>query len=278
MSVLRDAKDLGYGLDHFMITGENFPPEWQNDFHEHSNNEKNDENVHGGIDFIKTSTKKPTNHIDEYIHEHVRRYDSYNDYITYNDDNHNYYDSHRHHYRNKTQKTINAAGKTITNEMLDITEYIRNIDISEARRQGIIIKSIRYQAHPIERGSILDANIEQWIKNEKVLLDQRAWSVRYSEKERNERNVRGKANHIVIERTFSNFKIITKTGYSSSQYYLMFGELDGSKQYAEDRKHPRYNPKGTPTMIQIAFGLIKKYEKLKVEIRGYIPGINEPAE
>ena len=31
MSVLRDARDLGYGPDHFMITGENFPSEWQED-------------------------------------------------------------------------------------------------------------------------------------------------------------------------------------------------------------------------------------------------------
>lgn len=29
MSVLRDAMELGYGADHFMVTGENFPESWE---------------------------------------------------------------------------------------------------------------------------------------------------------------------------------------------------------------------------------------------------------
>lgn len=29
MSVLRDAMELGYGTDHFMVTGENFPESWE---------------------------------------------------------------------------------------------------------------------------------------------------------------------------------------------------------------------------------------------------------
>lgn len=36
MSVLRDAMGLGYGTDHFMITGENFPSEWQDDTNEYT--------------------------------------------------------------------------------------------------------------------------------------------------------------------------------------------------------------------------------------------------
>lgn len=173
---------------------------------------------------------------------------------------------------------INATGKIVANEMLDITEYIKNIDIKEAKRQGIRIKSVRCQAHPIERGGVLDTNIEKWIKNEEVLLNQRAWSIRFSEKDRNKtgRSSR-KASHIVIEQTFSNFRIMTKTAYEARKYYLMFAELN---EYEESKckKHPKYNPQGTPTMMQIAFGMIKKYKELDVEVRGYIPGINEPSE
>lgn len=29
MSVLRDAMELGYGVDHFMVTGEDFPKDWE---------------------------------------------------------------------------------------------------------------------------------------------------------------------------------------------------------------------------------------------------------
>lgn len=39
MSVLRDAMGLGYGTDHFMITGENFPSEWQDDINEYTHDE-----------------------------------------------------------------------------------------------------------------------------------------------------------------------------------------------------------------------------------------------
>lgn len=264
MSVLRDAKELGYGLDHFMITGENFPSEWQDNAYKHSHNECDDEDAY--VINTELIVNNIPNYTDEYIHEHIRRYNSYYDYIGDSIDV-NYY----------KKKTINAKGKTIINEILDITEYIKNIDINEARRQGIIIKSIRYQAQPFEREHALEKNIEAWIRNEKVLLDQVSWTVKYSQKERNERKIHGKASHLVWDQIFSNFKIRRKTGYTSGQRYLMFSELTG-QEYSKCKSHPKYNPKETPTMIQIAFGLIKKYGEIEVEIRGYIPGINEPTK
>lgn len=291
MSVLRDAKELGYGLDHFIVTGENFPPEWEDDnnepsnfAHEYDDDSKNiyaydddSENVHSNLGFIDTSIDET--YIDEHIHKYVRRYNPLDDYITDPIDNNYIIDNYNFapcYIAKQAKRIVNAAGKTVVNEMLDITEYVKNIDIKEARRQGIIIKSIRYQSHPLKRGDTLKNNIEKWTEDEDVLLDKRSWGVKYSERERNKRKTIGRASHLVIEKTFSNFRMRTKTGYSSSDYYLMFGELN-EDDYTKYKKHPRYNPQGTPTMIQIAFGLMKKYKELEVEIRGYIPGINEPS-
>lgn len=286
MSVLRDAMELGYGLDHFMITGENFPAEWKDDFHSHRNHDYDESENH----LDKES------HGNEYVHQYVRKYNSYNDYIIDYLDNHYsdeslslngsidldmLTDNKGYNLDKNGAKKINSlTGKLITNKMLDITEYIKNIDIKEARKQGIIIKNIRCPIHPLESRKILDANIEKWIENNKVLIKQRTWTAKFSGRELRERRALGlsnKGNSTGKELTFSNFRIKTQATLEAGQNHILFSEI--SNYYSlKNKEHPNYNPEGTPTMLQIAFGLIKKYKDMKVEIRGYIPGINEPME
>lgn len=286
MSVSRDAVELGYGLDHFMVTGENFPPEWQNSYQ--PNHYYDDDQSDNRYD--------EKSHNNEYVHQYVRKYKGYDDYI------HDYLDnrfsneklsrnraidldmlSNNKGYnldKNGAKKISNATGKIITNEMLDITEYIKNIDIEEARKQGVMVKNIRCSIHPIESRKILDANIEKWIENNKVLIEQRTWTEKPSRKEKRERleqRLSTLQTNTVKEQTFSNFRIKTQTTLQAGQNHILFSEIHDCHSSAY-KGHPNYNPKGTPTMLQIAFGLIKKYTDIGIEIRGYIPGINEPME
>lgn len=287
MSVLRDAMELGYGLDHFMITGENFPPEWQDQDQHSRSNVHDDENSHSDIRSLKKGD------IHESIHPYVREYHGYNDYIHDYMDNHysnnslkggmnldKYYDNKGYNLdKNGAQKISKATGKVITNKMLDITNYIKNIDISQARKQGIAIKNIRCSLHPLKSRDVLNSNIEKWIENEKVLLSQRVWTEKLSMREKQERLEKhlSTKDSTVREVIFSNFKIKTKATLEVGQNHILFSEV-GESEGSRYRGHPNYNPQGTPTMLQIAFALIKKYEDMEIEVRGYIPGINEPIE
>ena len=286
MSVLRDAVELGYGLDHFMITGENFPPEWKDDYHSNHNYDDDPSDNH--------HDKKT--HNNEYVHQYVRKYKGYDDYIHDYGDNHY---SNEYFSRNKAMcldmltnnkgynldkngaKKINrATGKIITNEMLNITEYIKNIDIEEARKQGVLVKNIRCSIYPIESRKILDANLEKWIKNNKVLIEQRTWTEKPSGRERRERlkqRLSTVPTNTITELRFCNFRIKTQTTLQAEQKHILFSEIHDCQRSAH-KEHPNYNPKETPTMLQIAYGLMRKYTDIKIEIRGYIPGINEPME
>lgn len=285
MSVLRDAIELGYGSDHFMITGENFPPEWQDDYRN-----VRYENIHERDDSDISSLK--TNHIDEYVHPYIRKYNAYNDYIQDYMQNHysfshkgamdldKYHSDQNYNLDQNGAKKINkVTGKVITNRMLDITNYIKNIDISQARKQGIAIKNIRCSLHPLKSRDVLNSNIERWIENEKVLLSQKVWTEKLSIREKQERLEKhlSTKDSTVRELIFSNFKIKTKATLEVGQNHILFSEV-GESEGSRYRGHPNYNPQGTPTMLQIAFALIKKYEDMEIEVRGYIPGINEPIE
>lgn len=46
MSVLRDAMGLGYGADHFMVTGEDFPSEWEDETNTYADYDDDGENEH----------------------------------------------------------------------------------------------------------------------------------------------------------------------------------------------------------------------------------------
>lgn len=285
MSVLRDAKELGYGLDHFMVTGENFPSEWQDDQNTESNHDDLSryfdrhnkrvthrvEIIDGHKHLIETDGNE---HINDFHHEYVREYNHLDDYIKDKIDDHYAYNTHHYRLRNNaTKKTINVKDRAVINRILDITEYIKNIDITEARRQGITIKSIRCPTHPIESRKTLDANLRKWVRNKRVVLAEQGWS----DTPRYKGPFNGQLNIVTFVQIFSNFmkieKTTTKSLGSGVPTYLMFRELVNDEIR---KKHKHYNPEGTPTMLQIAFGLIKKYPEIKIEIRGYIPGINEP--
>ena len=50
MSVLRDAMELGYGTNHFMVTGENFPSNWNDPIEKESSYDDDDENCITSLD------------------------------------------------------------------------------------------------------------------------------------------------------------------------------------------------------------------------------------
>lgn len=50
MSVLRDAMELGYGTNHFMVTGENFPSNWNDPIEKESSYDDEDENCITSLD------------------------------------------------------------------------------------------------------------------------------------------------------------------------------------------------------------------------------------
>lgn len=245
MSVLRDAKELGYGSDHFMITGENFPSEWED------------------------NTNVPAyNHEYSDKQEHPKELNT----LSHREYSVNQKDSVKRH--NKIAPRTIDMQKSIIGYECDISEYIKNMGINEARKQGVIVQIIECSTHGSKGRYTLDANIKQWIKNEDVLIDStfRSESAQFEGLMYEDND---KARVYIEEKIFSNFSIKTRSRVAPGPGHLIFMELT-ERQLKLCKEHKNYDPKGTPTMLQIAFGLMKKYEDIEISIVGVVPGVEIP--
>nr|WP_181717827.1 hypothetical protein [Psychrobacter sp.] len=158
----------------------------------------------------------------------------------------------------------------------NINEYIKNMSISEAKILGIIVTSIQCSSYPSDIRRVIDKNIRLWTENEDVLLnaETKVNKYTYGGASYNGRTLTGR--EYEEHQVFSNFSILSSTddGYPQKLEFKMItrGQVEKYKE------HANYNPQKTPTMLQIAFGLTRKYEGMRFEITGFIPGVNEPTE
>lgn len=156
----------------------------------------------------------------------------------------------------------------------DITEYIKNTNINEAREQGVVVIKIDCKFTSKETQRTIERNIREWVKNNNVLLNQdnNVETYTYGGAAYNGRKLTGRSYKEV--KAFSEFYIESSNdgGYIESLEFQM-KYVNHTEKYGD---HENFHTKGVPNMLQIAYGLIKKYEGEKFKIEGFIPGKNEP--
>lgn len=151
----------------------------------------------------------------------------------------------------------------------DITNYIKSTTINEARERGVFVTEVNCRFISSSNKDLIRRNIEKWIQENKVLLDKKdeRKSYTYGGPAYNGRTLTG--------RTYTRFRYFSK-------FYVQYSTDDG---YTEDLvfksrspsdlekhlDHENFNTPGVPDMLQIAYGLIKKYPNEPFRITGGMP-------
>lgn len=149
-----------------------------------------------------------------------------------------------------------------------ILPHLKIANIAQARQLGVVIQTIKCRTEASEK---LITNINLWIAKENVLLDTvtTSKSYTYGGSSYNGRTLTGR--QYLKVKYFSNFKILTETddGYLEGLSFesLSDAELDKYKDY------PNYDPSNSPSLLQVAYGLIKKHEGVIQEVYGHIPKV-----
>lgn len=158
---------------------------------------------------------------------------------------------------------------------INILNYLELIDITEAIKLGVDIRVINCAGSSGSDIYSLRSGVYSWVQNNKVLLDERDSSDDYSYggARYNGRTLRGSSRDNI--RFFSNFKLF----YNSDDGFIQdfsFIKLSSSEieKYSD---HPNYNTDKTPSMLQVFYGLMKKYDKVISQVYGIIPGVIDPS-
>lgn len=170
------------------------------------------------------------------------------------------------------------ARKVETNESIssgfhderDIFRYLQIINITQARSLGIDIHTIECRVRT-EALSELERNISLWISENNVLLDKKndVETYSYGGSSYNGRILKGRKYSETA--FFSNFKISKQTDDGYVEHFsfrkLSKAENDSYKDY------PNYDFLKSPSMLQIFYSLMKKYDDVVVTVHGVIPGL-----
>ncbi|GAA0809709.1 hypothetical protein [Psychrobacter piscatorii] len=158
----------------------------------------------------------------------------------------------------------------------DITHHIKNMNIKEARDRKVFITEIDCRIVSSATRRTIDRNINNWVKKNNILLNEKNSVEKYSYggAAYNGRTLTGRS--YKKERIFSNFCYVASNddGYVEGMKFRIIY----SDEIEKYKTHKNFDTKNVPTMLQIAFGLIKKYKGERFEIKGFITGINEPNE
>lgn len=156
----------------------------------------------------------------------------------------------------------------------NILSYLEIIDIQQARELGIDIRVINCKGISGSDIYSLRSSVYSWVQNEDVLLDEHNSSDKYTYggTKYNGRTLTGRSNDNI--RFFSNFKIF----YNSDDGFIQrFSFINLSSSEREKYiSHPNYNIDETPSMLQVFYGLMKKYNNVVSEVYGIIPDFIYP--
>lgn len=139
---------------------------------------------------------------------------------------------------------------------LDISfeKALIRLGISQAREKRAVVTSIIIN-NSYQKNRELRESLDKWIKRENVLLDESSdsSSYKYGGPSYNGRHLSGRSESTT--ELFSTFKVITSTddGYINSITFEKFNTYEGIEKYEN------YDPTKTPSMLQIFYGLRKKY-------------------
>lgn len=152
----------------------------------------------------------------------------------------------------------------------DIFRYLKIINIVQARNLDIDIHKIECQIRT-DALSELDKNISLWINEENVVLDEKnsVETYSYGGLSYNGRTLKGRRHSETI--FFSSFKICKETDDGYVEYFA-FKKLSESENDSY-KEHPNYDLLKSPSMLQVFYGLIKKYDDVVVTVHGVVPGL-----
>lgn len=133
------------------------------------------------------------------------------------------------------------------------TALIR-LGISQAREKRAVVTSITID-NSYQKNRELRESLDKWIKRENVLLDELSdrSSYQYGGPSYNGRHLSGSSE--TTTELFSTFKVITRT----DDCYVNSINFEKLKIYESIEKYENYDPTKTPSMLQIFYGLRKKY-------------------
>lgn len=151
-----------------------------------------------------------------------------------------------------------------------IFRYLQIINIVQARDLDIDIHTIECQIRT-DALSKLDENISLWISEKNVVLDKKnsVETYSYGGSSYNGRTLKGRVHSTTI--FFSSFKICKETDDGYIQHFS-FKKLSDSES-AMYKDYPNYDLLKSPSMLQIFYGLMRKYDDVIATVHGVIPGL-----
>lgn len=143
---------------------------------------------------------------------------------------------------------------------VNITNYLKSIDIVKAREVGVEVSHIIViPGMHNEIGKVLASNIELWLKNESDLVKHTKSDVK-TEKYHGERFRKYTDTYY-----FSKFKLTCNS--SDGQTTRMdFDSLSKNELLAYSQSNTIVADNKTPSLLQIAFGVLRKYPSLNISI------------
>lgn len=158
-----------------------------------------------------------------------------------------------------------SSNSNYVSPIVDITEYLKSIDIFKAWEAGVDIYSVQVIPGMYnEIGKILAANIELWLKNEPDLIKHKT-SVSKTEKYHGERFTTYDDTYY-----FSKFKLSCHIS-DGQMTRITFDALSEKELLTYSQPDTLATDKKTPSLLQIAFGILKKYPSLNANISIYRP-------
>lgn len=155
----------------------------------------------------------------------------------------------------------------------DILRYLEEMDINQARELGVEVESISCGATSSKRIKIntLESNIRLWAKEKKVLLDEEIKVRHYKYGAAEYNGIARTGSEHSFYKYFSTFKVCTVIDDNGIER-LTFTKLTDS----ETEKyigHENYNVQNSPSLLQVVYGLMSKYEGIISSASGTIPNV-----
>lgn len=151
----------------------------------------------------------------------------------------------------------------------DITNYIKSSTINEARERGVFVTEINCRFNSRSNKDLIRSNIIKWMRENDVLLEEKdeKESYTYGGPAYNGRTLTGRV--FKSTRYFSEFYVqySTDDGYTEQLVFKSITPSDLEK--LQDKEN--FDTPGVPDMLQIAYGLVKKYPNEPFRITGRMP-------
>lgn len=146
---------------------------------------------------------------------------------------------------------------------LDFKTILIRLGINQAREKRALVTEIRLASAQFRK---LREGLNKWIKKEDVLLSESSDSSSYTYGGPSYNGSFLKGRQYITTELFSTFKLVTTTddGYIDSMTFHQLSNYD----VENCKEYKNYDPTKTPSMLQIFYGLRKKYNDTFMFVSG----------